>query len=309
MRLIYVDEAGTSPNEPVRVVASVIVHGDDQARSLTAELERVISERVPKNLRDGFIFHGLEVFNGGKKIDRREWSFEERLDFFKEVVCLPFVHDVPIALGIVFSGAYDEGFGEAFVLHLKNKKIHHVTEHGIAFAKCLAKADQFLNKYLDGNEVGTVIVENIDSNKKMISDLAMLYQHKPIRLAPTDQIRTIQDKLLDRQPDEFTLEIKNIIDVPHFVEKKGARLLQLADACAFAFRRYLARQRHGEDLVLAMLGPPIGMAFIKEPAWFSGASSGLFNTDKYWNDEQRKQNAENDLRLRLATLFSGKAPS
>ena len=107
MRLIYTDEAGTSgaSHETVRIVSSVIVHGDDQYHLLVGEIDRIVREKVQTDIQDSFIFHGLEVFNGGKRIKREEWSFNERLDFFKEIVSLPFIFDVPISVGIVFSGS------------------------------------------------------------------------------------------------------------------------------------------------------------------------------------------------------------
>jgi hypothetical protein len=76
VRLIYTDEAGTSAKEPVCVVASVIVHGDQQWRPLENEVQRIVKERVPSNLKEKFIFHATEVFSGGKKIDRLAWPFE-----------------------------------------------------------------------------------------------------------------------------------------------------------------------------------------------------------------------------------------
>ena len=84
------------------------------------------------------------------------------------------------------------------------------------------------------------------------------------------------------------LEIKHLIDVPHFVKKSGAPMLQLADACAFSFSRYLSKQSDGRELCLAMLGPQHGEQFVTDPAWFSGGSFGLFNTDKYWSAEQQQ---------------------
>jgi hypothetical protein len=108
MRLIYVDEAGTSPSEGMRVVASVIVEGDNELQTLTSEIDRINRERVPPDmLGNDYVFHAKEVFNGGRRIDRQKWAFEERLDYLKEVLCLPFVHDIPIALGLCRKDYWD----------------------------------------------------------------------------------------------------------------------------------------------------------------------------------------------------------
>jgi hypothetical protein len=51
--------------------------------------------------------------------------------------------------------------------------------------------------------------------------------------------------------------IDRIIDTVHFVSKGDAPLLQIADACAFCFRRYFAEQEYGGEWVEAMLGSPL----------------------------------------------------
>ena len=297
VRLIYTDEAGTSPAEPVRVVASVIVHGDNEARVLTAEMERIFDERVPAHLRDGFIFHAKDLFNPQEKLNYGDWSFDDRLDLIKEVVCLPFVHDVPIALGIWFSGLVD--IDDEMIGTFKAKKLSVAAyEHGLAFAKCIERADLFLRKYLGGSEVGTIIAEDVNEKRKLLGKMALLFKHMPTVVGPELQHQTKAEQMLGIQPGEVTQEVTNIIDVPHFVSKDGAPLLQLADACAFSFRRFLSKYKHGDQLVLAMLGPGQGGDFITDPVWFSGGCSGLFNTEKYWSAEQREEFAQSNAQLR-----------
>lgn len=278
MRIIYTDEAGTSgaPHEVVRVVASIIVHGDSQYRYLINEVQRIIKERVPLNIRDGFIFHALEVFNGGKRIDRNQWPFTERLDFLKEIVCLPFVNDVPISLGVVFAG-YHEELGI-----IDDTLATNVTEHGVALSTCMERADLFLRKYLNGDEIGIIVAENLPRLKDFFSEAAIKFRTSRLE-APSEHMRqSSQQKILGIQPKGNNYKIDHIIDVPHFVSKSGAPLLQLADACAFSFRRCLSRQADGDDLVLAMLGPVEGRHFLDNESWFSKSSSGLFITRKYW---------------------------
>lgn len=72
MRVIYADEAGTSPKEPVRVVASIIVHGDKELRHLTQEIQRVIQNNVPEPYLHEFHFHGKEIFSGAKWFKRED---------------------------------------------------------------------------------------------------------------------------------------------------------------------------------------------------------------------------------------------
>jgi hypothetical protein len=173
----------------------------------------------------------------------------------------------------------------------------HVWEHGEAFGSCLEKSDLFLRKYLNGKERGVVVAEDVPHNKKFLTSAGLFHRRQALQLEPEHLAPSRQDVALGLQPEPTTLQITKIIDHPNYVTKNGAPLLQLADACAFAFRRYLERQRSGEELILAMLGPGEGRAFIDEPLWFRGTSSGLFNTERYWPDEQRERIAGYNARL------------
>ncbi|MGW8201891.1 DUF3800 domain-containing protein [Sphingomonas bisphenolicum] len=295
MRLVYVDEAGTSANEPVRVVSSVIVHGDEQHQKLRSELNRLIKHGVPNQFQKDFIIHAKDIFNGGKY--RGSWEFKDRLDFLKEIACLPFCFDVPIAVGVVFSGC------DPLPSSIDGKIARNVFEHILAFAYCIERSDYFLRTYLDGSEVGTVIAEDVPKIRKLLSLGGVTFREHPMTLSSDDLKQNRMHKLLNLKPTENSLEIRHIIDVPHFVEKAGAPLLQLADVCAFSFRRCLSRQTNGDDLVLAMLGPIVGPNFLKDEVWFSEISSGIFNTDSYLNPDQKAENASLNLALEIAHLL------
>ncbi|WP_126665509.1 DUF3800 domain-containing protein [Croceibacterium ferulae] len=289
--MIYADEAGTAPAEPVRVVACVIIEGDDQWRSIDHQLSRVIRESVPELYRNGFIFHGKEVFNGGKHISRYEWAFNERLDFFKEVVSLPFAYDLPVSLGVVWSDMLSGGEGlPDFIANGTVKKQHY--EHLMAFGYSLERADHFLRKYLSGCENGVVIAEDLPENRALLARGGLVFREAPYELPSSGLTPNIFQDMYGLTPPPVHYQIKHIIDAPHFAKKGQASLLQLADACAFAFRRYLSRLNHGEDLILSMLGPKQGPAFVAEPAWFDAVSSGLFNVESYVTDEIRAKNVE-----------------
>ncbi len=279
MRLIYTDEAGTSAQEPVSVVASVLVHGDRQWRILEEEIRKAIACHVPDSIREGFWIHATEIYSGGKTVKRDEWPLEERLDFLKSILCIPFVHDAPIALGVQFKKP----------LQIKDSSQIKIARqaHHLAFAKCMKRVDWFLRGYLGGAENGIVIAEDEPNMRQFLVDHGLILRDKSLKLESSDFNQTRLQSLLDIAPESFTYEIKYIIDHPHFIKKKNAGILQIADACSFAFRHFLSGKRFGEDLILAMLGPSHGEDFIKDPAWFSGGSSGLFNTEAYWSEEQR----------------------
>lgn len=308
VRLIYTDEAGTSPAEPVRVVAGIIIHGDNQLRDVTTEIARLIKDRVPEIYREDFVFHGKEVFNGGKYFNSSEWTFDDRVDFFKEFICIPRVYDLPISLGVVWKGAFDHTVCAQIPINTKNKVRMHQIEHLIAFQYCLERADKFLRKYLNGEENGAVFAEDAPEMRKLLAGAGMSFRDNPLFMPSECLANESWQQTIGMVPEAITYEINHLIDVPHFVEKSGASILQLADACAFAFRRSLSRQAHGDDLVLAMLGPQAGTRFVTDPVWLVNTSSSLFNTEAYWSETHREEGRKNYVDFLRATILGKSLP-
>lgn len=308
VRLIYTDEAGTSAKEPVCVVAAIIVHGDQQWRPLEAEMRRIIAERVPAHLQAKFVFHATEVFSGGKHIKRDEWAFEERLDFLKEILCLPLVHDVPISVGMEFKIDWSAVIDLPSIKLPGSKALNsNQFSHLMAFNLCMERADLFLRKYLNGAEIGSIIAEDLPEMKRFLSAFGLMHREPGGQLSVAAEYFRPEkwQEELGETPSSVDYRIDHIVDVPHFVSKGKAPLLQLADACAFAFRHCLSKKDHGDDLVMAMLGPDQGPKFVNEPAWFSVAGSGLFNTSAYWSEDQKEEMAGKRLALMVNSLLGG----
>jgi hypothetical protein len=80
VRLVYLDEAGISNprEEPILVVAGIIVHGDDQWKNLEQEILSLRGEYIPEQFREGFVFHATELFSGGKFFNRESWPKQIR---------------------------------------------------------------------------------------------------------------------------------------------------------------------------------------------------------------------------------------
>ena len=120
MRLVYVDEAGISnaTQEPWLVVAGVVVHADHALNGVENNLERILQRHIPSRLRDGFVFHATEIFNGGKTLKRekdnlvgpREWPIERRLAIAEEIMELPRKLKLPIAIGFTERAAFPRAF-------------------------------------------------------------------------------------------------------------------------------------------------------------------------------------------------------
>ena len=158
-----------------------------------------------------------------------------------------------------------------------------------ALSMNIERADAFLQKYLAEKEVGLIVAEDLPEMKKLFSNATMYLRSNPITMVPECFRENEVERILKILPNQQVFELKCVIDVIHFAKKAEAPLLQLADACAFTFRRCLSRQTGGNELLLAMLGPDQGRTFLNDDVWFSGASSGLFNTIKYRNAEQHAE--------------------
>lgn len=285
MRLIYTDEAGTSDKDPVCIVSAVIIEADKQWDNINEAIQGAISRNVPEEIKNNFVFHAKEVFSGGKNINRKTWAIEDRLDFIKEILCIPFSYDAPIAFSYEFKKDCHPLINLENINNTeKGKKItKNRFSHIISFLNCMDMSDFFIRKYLNNEEKAVVVAEDCPDMREILTKIGLIFREKDnqITLEPEFLEPEIWQKKLNIEPDPKTYEIVNIIDVPHFIEKNESPMLQLSDACAFAFRRCLSKQTYGDDLVLAMLGPIQGPKFINEPAWFSVAGSGLFNTDSY----------------------------
>jgi hypothetical protein len=282
MRLVYVDEAGTGGDQPICVVAAVIVESGEQRTTLSNEIVRIVNERVPErilaNFPGGFNIHAMDVFGGRRGIDKTQWAVADRIDFLKEILCLPFVYDAPIALAIdnkAVTALAADGFKE-----LGLKTVNQVS-HFVAFMKCMDRADLFLRMYLNGQEQGAVIFEDLPKMRTILARAGLMLRNHPITLRAEHSTPDAQQIAAGEPHVSYTYQIRHLVDNPRFAPKGSDPMLQLADVCAFAFRRYLSQQPDGAELVEVMLGPSDGPIFVNEPLWHGPGSSGLFNTAAY----------------------------
>lgn len=62
MRFIYMDEAGTSEQEPVTIVVGLIVDADNQLASAETAMKDVLGS-VPRKFQKDFVFHAADVWS------------------------------------------------------------------------------------------------------------------------------------------------------------------------------------------------------------------------------------------------------
>lgn len=98
MRLVYLDEAGISKKERFLAVGAVVVHGDARLIGVQRHLDRLVEQWIPEPQRQGFIFHPMELFHGGKTLTREAWPLERRLQLAEAFAAIPKKHGLRLGL-------------------------------------------------------------------------------------------------------------------------------------------------------------------------------------------------------------------
>jgi hypothetical protein len=257
VRFVFIDEAGTAEHEPVTIVVGLIVNADEQLMLAEAAIKEVLPA-VPEQFREGFIFHATEVWSDPKY--RPDWSMADRLALLRAMMALPRRLGIPIAFGMVrrdvpIPDEHRFGMTQAQYRHLE------------AFHGCIARADKYIRERADLKEVASVVAEDVPEMRKFLKLVPQLLRDDPFVLPPGLLRPTEEEKRLGYVTQESEFRVSRIRRSIHFVDKDSDPVLQLADACAFGFRRYFSEQQFGEEFVEAILGQEL----VKED--FAGPSS------------------------------------
>jgi hypothetical protein len=260
VRFVYIDEAGTSDEEPVAVVVGMIAHADQQVMLAEAAVREVL-EAVPPEFKEGFWFHAKEVWGAEKYKER--WRMTDRLDLLHNMMRLPRRLDMAISFGMVRKTAplipplMEKGMNEAQVRHY------------MAFLYCIATADRWIRDNAEVSEVATAVAEDVPEMRRFIKDMPRRLRVNPI-ISQKDWHAPNQADTQAGFINQFgDLRVSRIRNVVHFVEKGDDPLLQLADACAFGLRRYFSEQSFGDDFLLSILGKPLIKSDFAGPANWS----------------------------------------
>jgi len=226
VRFVFVDEAGIGKNEPVSVVVGLIADADKHIQRTETALRKLLLN-VPVSIRENFTFHVKDMM--GDKYEA-VWPFLDRIAMVKALVALPREIGLAIAFGAVNREISDTGFAATGMSKVQ-------ADHAIAFIVCLAAADRHIQEHGSSIEIGQIVVEDTqemrDRLKLAVKSLAQL---------PVGHIYY----------DDCSIE--RLRSSPYFVGKKDDRMLQIADACAYALKRYLCGDTYGDDYIELMIG-------------------------------------------------------
>lgn len=247
MTTVYFDEAGTSAPEPVTVVVGIGVDSDATQRDIRAALDGVVRIVVPEALRDGFVFHANDIWRSGPH--REHWTFEERMLLLRTVMSIPRQLHLPIHLGMVRRTAT-----APTPPGVSNEQFQHM----IAFYICASRANEYAVKERGDDVRIAAIVEDLPEMRRSLSMVGEMLREVSITI-PENCVRpTQEEQATGRITQTRIIRGPNLGSVT-YVGKREDPILQLADACAFAFRRYFAELKYGDEFVRAMIGRDLSM--------------------------------------------------
>lgn len=225
VRLAYLDEAGIGKREqePLLVVAGVIIDGDGHWQAIERHLKSMVRRHVPEQERAGFVFHAKDVHHGAGHFDRCRWSRGRRIALMEELAGIPARFHVPVVVGVS-----DRGHITAEM----RKRSPGATERQAtawsyteAYLQCVRDIDRWMDRETRGTEVVMIVAEDTPEVKAGI---------KPLHLG----MRRDDDSYWTEQGfDVFST--RHVVDTVHFAEKPDCALLQVADVCAFVLKRAL----------------------------------------------------------------------
>jgi hypothetical protein len=233
LKTVYVDEAGTSQNDPVLVVVGAIIDADRQAVQIEEYLASIKAKYILAEDRSKVIFHAKDLYNGGKCFDRQKYSCETRMQIFREILAIFPAFGIPLSVSYIID---PEG------------KNHPDIKHGLAYMLCISRVEEYMQTEGQENEIAMLIAEDGASAKKYVKDAQRIFRD------PSDEMMNSIFKKL--------LPVRHIRETVYFAGKEDSPLLQVADAYAFSIRRHLAGLKHSH--VDAFLGKSAEIALPRQ---------------------------------------------
>src|ERR1700730_14289409 len=140
VRIAFLDEAGRSRQEPIIVVAGVLIHGDRTYRKLVQRFDEIARQFLPEADQKGFCFHAKDIFHGAGHYfkDRDVWPRERRWPILAALAALPRQFGIPIVFGHIDKAEYRRDAEQQITAHSTTSTdrahVSDVAEHMAAFA-------------------------------------------------------------------------------------------------------------------------------------------------------------------------------
>jgi hypothetical protein len=222
-RAVFLDESGLSRDEPYLVVAGIIIHADSQMGPVEDALQEIIDANIDEPHRDGFVLHASALFSGNKtELPPEIWDEAARVRILRQIFAIPGKLKLPVCIGSVDKKRFPWRGAPASATKHQIK----VAMHAAAIAECVMNVEQWMRGNTD--EVAFLFAENNDEVRNAAKETQILMKSK--------DAAEVLDVL-----DKKYLPLVRIKDGINFATKEESKALQLADACAWAYRKSLLR--------------------------------------------------------------------
>jgi hypothetical protein len=223
VRVIYLDASGLAnqKHEPYVVIAGVIVDPDKEWKSINQYLSDMADEYVGKSRRFDFYFHAMELFHGTRSFPREKYSKETRWKILDEILAIPSKFGSPIVWGYADRRWYVSGQAGM------PKGVTPLTAaQAVAYTISAVSAEHWMNAVADPDEMAMLVMENDDQSRQLIK--------RTHRIISDPKLRAFM-----QEGANADITVTRLIYPVHFEEKTDSSALQIADACAFAIKRFL----------------------------------------------------------------------
>ena len=219
VRIVYLDESGTSRLEPLALVAGVVVDGDLQMVAVEEHLQRLVRKHIPETDWENFSFHATNIWSGNKYYkDDDAWPLERRLEILHDLVEIPQKFDLPIVFG---DCPRDAPITVPPDVVLDERGRDAIALRSVLPVRCL---------------VEKVMRNGLTKWRSLLRKTAR--QLRCVRCNCGHKIKHCAAALTIEY-----LPLTHIRDTVHWAGKKESPLLQLADTCAFVIRGHLNDRR------------------------------------------------------------------
>jgi hypothetical protein len=227
---ILIDEAGTSgsPHEPVGVVVAVAFPGEMTEHAFTAVT--AVHDMAPPRYRQGFVYHTSELLKEKGGAYSQGWPYEDRKRMVQAMMSIP----LALRFVIVWAATW-RTYPITETAEIPKSLITDADmRHLIGFASCVGIVNMFLT---EKDATGVIVVEQSQKMTTRLNRVAWQLHDVPYPQRFTDVRSGVES--------EVELKVDRISEAPAFMAK-AFPLLQIADACAFGIRRYLAGYADGQ---------------------------------------------------------------
>jgi hypothetical protein len=223
VRISYLDESGLGKKEPIIVVGAVIVHVDTLLAPIEDYLGALVEKHIPADKRDGFFFHATDIYHGGGKKcifrDKSVWPDERRWKILDDLVAIPAKFDLPICIGSTSRTLIES----QIPTYSPSQKV--VAAHCMAMINCEVAIDIWMKK--NTHDEFTILTAE---NNYEVRDIAKK-SHNLFKDGASMALRGFG-------AHEY-FPLTKIKEGLHFADKSDSKILQIADVCAWAYRRHL----------------------------------------------------------------------